>query len=210
MPCFYFIQKYTWGITMFTHITNTEIFIAGKPLIYCVSALLICTVHRKYDILGELVLITNDSVDDCSFDLLSSQVFRYRHSAEMVNLFLASGPVTPKWKNLWRLWQDGTTQTVQITRHMQGVQSRETSVPAHHMAWALENLLVAPRGSIHSTQLFEHPQSFGLGLWSRKSVWLCIWTIQIASVTGWNSVLPGSIFVAFSPRLFQTSRPCCW
>lgn len=80
---------------MFTHITNTEVFIAGKPLIYCASALLICTVHRKYDILGELVLITNDSVDDCSFDLLSSQVFRYRNSGEMVNLFLASGPVTP-------------------------------------------------------------------------------------------------------------------
>ncbi|NWT67391.1 F120B protein, partial [Prunella himalayana] len=65
---------------------GTEMYFPWKPLIYCISALLICTVHRKYDILVELVLITNYPVNDCSFDLLSSQVCRYWNSAKLVNL----------------------------------------------------------------------------------------------------------------------------
>lgn len=131
---------------MFTYIRNTKVFLAGKPLIYCISALLIGTVHRKYDVSVELVLISNDPVTDCSFHLLSSQVCRYWNSAEMVNLVLASGPVIHS-ERVCDSCVDGRTQIVQIAQHMQGVQSRETSVPTHHMARVLENLLVAPHGN---------------------------------------------------------------
>ncbi|NXE35514.1 F120B protein, partial [Ptilorrhoa leucosticta] len=131
------------------YIGNTEVFLAGKPLIYCISALLIVTVHRKYDILVELVLVSNDPVTDCSFDMLSSQVCTYWDSAEMVDLVLASGLVTHS-ERVCDSCVDGTTQVVQIARHMQGMQSRETSVPAHHMARVLGNLLLAKEQHIQS------------------------------------------------------------
>ncbi|NWW08515.1 F120B protein, partial [Oreocharis arfaki] len=125
------------------------LFLAGKPLIYCLSALLIGTVHRKCNILVELVLIDNDPVTACSFHLLSSQVCRYRNSSEMVNLVLTSGPVTHS-ERVCDSCVDGRTRIVQLAQHMQGMQSRETLVPAHHMARVLENLLLAKEQHIHS------------------------------------------------------------
>ncbi|NWW64128.1 F120B protein, partial [Ifrita kowaldi] len=133
----------------------TKVFLAGKPLIHCISALLIGTVHRKYHISAELVLIGNDPVTDCSFHLLSSQVCRYWNSAEMVSLVLvlvlvlASGPVTHS-ERVCDSCVDGRIQIVQTAQHTQGMQSRETSVPAHHMAQVLENLLLAKEQHIQS------------------------------------------------------------
>lgn len=146
---------------LFTYIRDTEVFLPGQPLIYCCkkmlcwSALYIEAYHWfyarenffwKYDISVELVLVSNDPVMDCSFDLLSSQVCRYWNSAERVNLALASGLVIPSEKG-WDSCMDGTTQIIQIVWYMQGMQSRETSVPPCHMAYVLENLLVAPHGN---------------------------------------------------------------
>ncbi|NXA60686.1 F120B protein, partial [Mohoua ochrocephala] len=142
-------EMYFPCIIRFPMFMNSKVFLAGKPLIYCVSALLIDTVHRKYDIFVELVLISNDPVTDCSFHLLSSQVCRYWNSAKMVSLVLASGPV-PHSERVCDGCVDGRPQIVQIARHTQGMQSREMSMPAHHMARVLGNLLLAKEQHIQS------------------------------------------------------------